>query len=168
MRINLIKYLTIKFEIFGWRETSREKPTFFTNSCSFLYCLFEFVEIKVFLFRIINCTCIRTPFFFEKKRIMQDFFSKSTVVFNYLTQIRMRWNFRWPCFSGSTVYWNFTMHDENLKLLCHFLWEAKTQVFSRQNAAYFIFSHCCWIWFKARFSYWSLFVWIALISGPRA
>ena len=50
----------------------------------------------------------------------------------------MRWNFRWPCFSGSTVYWNFTMHDENLKLLCHFLWEAKTQVFSRQNAAYFI------------------------------
>ena len=30
------------------------------------------------------------------------------------------------------------MHDENLKLLCHFLWEAKTQVFSRQNAAYFI------------------------------
>ena len=32
----------------------------------------------------------------------------------------MCWNFRWPCFSGSTVYWNFTMHDENLKLLCHF------------------------------------------------
>ena len=71
MRINLIKYLTIKFEIFGWRETSREKPTFFTNSCSFLYCLFEFVEIKFFLVRIINCTCIRTLFL---KKIMHDFF----------------------------------------------------------------------------------------------
>ena len=87
------------------------------------YFFYKFVQLfilpiwicrnKGFLVQIITCICIRTSYFL-KNGSCRIFFMKSTVVFNYLTQIRMWWNFRWPCFSGSTVYWNFTMHDENI------------------------------------------------------